>query len=102
MNGWNQALGDRLNKIPALTTRGTMGVGGAGSGAMDFGAMVMALYNNTLPPSLNTEDPDPACRFRFVQNDPIDAPIREALTLGYSMFGGQCAALLVRRFEESF
>ena len=100
MAGWNRVFGDRLGAIPALTTHGAIGVNGAGSGAIDFAAAVLSLHSNTVPPSLNTDDPDPASRFRFVQGDPIDAPIRQAVSVGHAMFGGQCAALVIRRFAE--
>ncbi len=98
--GWNQVFGDGLPDIPAMTTRGALGNNGAGTGAIDFAAMVMAMHRNTVPPSLNTDKADPSSRFRFVQDDPIDAHITEAITTGYALAGGQCAALLVRRFEE--
>ncbi len=100
MAGWNDVFGSRLGEIPAMTTRGAHGNNGAGSGAIEFAATVMALYRNTVPPSLNTGDCDEACRFSFVQSDPIDAPIREAITLGYALTGGQAAALVIRRLEE--
>ena len=101
MNGWNEVFGSRLDDIPALTTRASVGNNGAGSGAIDLAATVTALYHNTVPPSLNTDQLDPACRFRFVQNDPVDAKIDHAVSLGYAAAGGQSAALVIRRYQES-
>jgi len=98
--GWNEVFGERLARIHALTTRGAVGTNGAGSGAIDCAATVMAVQRNTVPPSINTAHLDPACRFRFIQGDPKDARIRTAVSLGYSLAGGQCAALVFRRFEE--
>jgi len=100
ITAWNGLLGSRLHQVSALTTRGALGHNGAGSGAIDFAATVMALYRNTIPPSLNTSNPDPASRFRFVQGDPQDAPVRQALSLGYALAGGQSAALLIKKFGE--
>lgn len=98
--GWNDVLGDRLDDIPALTTRGATGNNGAGSGAIDFAATVLALHRSTVPPSLNTAPADPASRFRFVQDDPVDARIDRAISFGMALSGGQRAALVLRRFEE--
>ncbi|MEK7756011.1 MAG: beta-ketoacyl synthase N-terminal-like domain-containing protein, partial [Planctomycetota bacterium] len=100
MSAWNEVFGSRLDQVPALTTRGALGHNGAGSGAIDFAATVMALYRNTIPPSLNTSNPDPASRFRFIQGDPKDARVRQAISLGYALAGGQSAALVIKKFEE--
>ncbi len=98
---WSDVFGSRLSRIPAMTTRGALGINGAGSGAIDFSATVMALAHNTVPPSLNTSDPDPASRFQFVNHDPKDARIGHAVTVSYALAGGQTAALVVRKAEES-
>ncbi len=98
--GWNELFGARLDRIPALSTRGATGNNGAGSGAIEFAATVTAVYRNTVPPSLNTCDLDDACRFRFVQDDPIDASVAQAVSVGYALAGGQSAALVIRRLTE--
>jgi len=97
---WGEVFGSRLSRIPAVTTRGALGINGAGTGAIDFAATVMALANNTVPPSLNTSSPDPASRFHFVGDDPRDARITHAVTVSYALAGGQTAALVVRKVEE--
>jgi len=83
-----------------MTTRGALGINGAGTGAIDFAATVMALARNTVPPSLNTSNPDPASRFHFVGDDPKDARITHAATVSYALAGGQTAALVVRKVED--
>ena len=100
MAAFHRVFGDQLVGIDALTTRGALGNNGAGTGAIDFAATVMALFQRTVPPSMNTDRLDPECRFRFVQDDPIDANIHQAISLGYALAGGQTAALVIRRFQE--
>ena len=39
-------------------------------------------------------------RFRFVQDDPIDADVGHALSLGFALAGGQSAALVLKRYQE--
>jgi 3-oxoacyl-[acyl-carrier-protein] synthase II len=99
MNGWGGAFGERLSKIPAMTTRGTLGNNGAGTGAIDFAAAVMSLYRNTVPASRNTERLDPQCRFQFNHGDAKDMHIRQAITSASAMTGGQSAALVIRKYE---
>jgi len=100
MAAWEEVFGEHLEAAKAFTTRGAIGNNGAGAGGIDFAATVHALYQKTLPPSVNTGDPDPACRLRFVQDDPVDANARQALSVGYALAGGQSAALVIRTLED--
>ena len=97
--GFNKAMGDQLDQCWALTTRGSIGNNGAGSGALDFAAAVMALHRNTVPPSLNTQPADPKSRFRFRADDSVDASLTHAMTTGVALTGGQCAALLLEKYR---
>jgi len=100
MSGWREVFESNVEPVRALATRGAVGNCGAGSGAIDIVATTMALHRNTVPPSLNTDQLDPACPFRFVQGDPVDVPITHAVTAAQALAGGQVGALVLRRFEE--
>ncbi len=97
---WNRVFGPRLDQAHALCTRGGLGNSGAGAGAIDFAATVMALHHRTIPASVGTAELEPGCRFRFVQDDPIDARLDYAASVGYALAGGQAGALVIRRFQE--
>ncbi|MGD2109255.1 MAG: beta-ketoacyl-[acyl-carrier-protein] synthase family protein [Phycisphaerae bacterium] len=97
---WTDVFGDRLAEVPAMVTRGAVGNNGAGSGAIDFAAAVMALYHNTVPPSLNTDTLASDCTFQFVHGDPVDAKITQAVSVGTALIGGQSAALVIREYRE--
>ncbi len=99
ITAWNTVFSDRLARIPAFTTRGSLGINGAGSGAMDFSAMVMALSRNTVPPSINAANPAPASQFNFAHHDPKDSRAKQALSIAYALGGGQAAALVIRKWE---
>jgi len=98
--GLAAVLGERCRTLPAIAIKGTLGHNGAGSGAIDVAVAVMSLYNNTVPPSLNTDEPDPELKLGFVTDGPVDSPARTALTLGYALHGGQNAALVIRKYQE--
>jgi 3-oxoacyl-[acyl-carrier-protein] synthase II len=100
MNGLRAALGGRADGLPAVAIKGAVGNNGAGAGAIDLAACAMAVHHNTVPPSLNTEDPDSSCGLRFAASDPFDAPIRYALSTAFAMGGGQNAALVIKKYEE--
>ncbi len=98
--GWREVFGPQLGDKHAATTRGSMGVNGAGSGAIDFAVSVMALSTNTVPPSLNTDRATSANTFGFVSGGAVDANIQTMISLGSSLSGGQRAALVVKKFKE--
>ncbi len=100
MAALDAVFGDRLAEIPALAIKGSLGNNGAGSGAIDLAVAVKAMQHNTVPPSLNTENPDPACRLRLNSQDPVDAPIRRVCSVAYSLGGGQNAALVIQQYAE--
>lgn len=97
--GIRTALAGRED-VPVLAIKGAVGNNGAGSGAIDLAVATLAMYHNTVPPSVNTTRVDPACGLRVVTDDPIDARIGYALSTAYALNGGQNAALVIRRYQE--
>lgn len=100
MAAYDKVFDTRLDDIPAMVVRASIGNNGAGSGAVDFAATTLALYNNTVPPSLNTSHLDSTCRFRFAQGGPVDAKITQAISAGHALVGGQSAAIVIRKYQE--
>jgi 3-oxoacyl-[acyl-carrier-protein] synthase II len=93
-------LGPRVEQTAVLSIKGGLGNNGAGSGAIDFIAAVLSLYNATIPPAVNSDPPDPACGLKLTTRGPVDARIEHVLSLAYALSGGQNAALVIRRFRE--
>ncbi len=85
--------------IPALAIKGALGNSGAGSGAIDFAAGLLALKHNTIPVSVNTRPSAAGCGLNFVAGEAVDARIETVLSVAYALSGGQSAALVVRRFR---
>jgi 3-oxoacyl-[acyl-carrier-protein] synthase II len=100
MAAWNDVFGAHLDRVPAVTTRGANGNCGAGSGAIDLAATILCMHRHAVVPSVNTGRLAEGCGFRFVQTDPKDARIDHAISVGPALAGGQCAALVVRRWME--
>ncbi len=97
--GIHRALGDRAKRVPALAVKGAVGNNGAGSGAIDLAVAAMCVRHQTAPPAQNLNAPDPRCDLNVVAGDPIDARIGAAVSVGYSLGGGQNAALVLKRLE---
>jgi 3-oxoacyl-[acyl-carrier-protein] synthase II len=92
-------FGDRTKTIPVLSTKGSLGNNGAGSGAIDLAISIMAMKRGTIPPARNTETVDPACNLNVVRNDPIDCRANAVLSVASALSGGQTAALVIRRYQ---
>ena len=93
-------LGARTEQVPAMAIKAGIGNSGAGSGAIDFIAAVLALYHATIPPAFNSAPVDPSCGLRVSVDGPTDVRAEYALSTAYALGGGQNAALVIKRFKE--
>src|SRR5262249_36329311 len=67
------------------------------AGAVEAAAMALTLKDGVLPPTINHTTPDPACDLDYVPNSAREYPVRVAVSTSFG-FGGQNAALVMRRF----
>ncbi len=70
-----------------------------GAGGLEAGITIMALQNQILPPTMNLDDPDPACDLNYIPNKPQMATVDVALSNSFG-FGGTNGALIFRRWAE--
>ena len=71
-----------------------------GAGGLEAGISVMALVDQTLPPTINYENPDPACDLDYIPNHARKANVEYALSNSFG-FGGTNAALIFRRWSAA-
>lgn len=85
--------------VPVWAPKSFFGNLGAGTGAVEMVASVLALEHGMLPPTLNYEAPDPNCPVRVSDEaQPIDKPT--FLNLNVTRIG-QASCLMVRKHESS-
>jgi 3-oxoacyl-[acyl-carrier-protein] synthase II len=94
------ALGEQVAQARVMNVKAGLGNNGAGSGALDFIAAVLAVHYGSIPPAFNSTPLDSACELNLVTTGPIDARIEYALSTAYALGGGQNAALVIRRFRQ--
>lgn len=90
-------FGDYAKKIPATALKGHFGNPGAGGGALELIAGILALKNNALFPIVNNENCDPECPVlpvREAGSNPGDSFVKVAY-----QSAGQASALLVKKFK---
>lgn len=76
--------------------KGAIGHLVAASGVVELGATLLALQHQTVPATLNLEEPEPECRFDCVPHEARPAEIATALTICRGI-GGQNAVMVLRR-----
>lgn len=91
-------FGDRAKKVPVSSTKSMTGHLLGGAGGLEAGIGVLALRDQILPPTINQENPDPACDLDYIPNKSRKAEVNFALSNSFG-FGGTNASLLFKRWE---
>jgi 3-oxoacyl-[acyl-carrier-protein] synthase II len=73
------AFGEEARRIPMSATKSQLGHPQGASGAAGLGATLCAMQTNIIPPTINLDEPDPACDLDYVPNRAREARVRTAL-----------------------
>lgn len=91
-------FGEHARRLAISSTKSMTGHALGAAGGIEAGVCALAVKNQTLPPTINYEVPDPACDLDYVPNVARAAEVVYALSNSFG-FGGTNAALLFRRFD---
>ena len=92
-------FGDRAYQIPISSTKSMIGHSLGASGSLEAVACVKTITEGMIHPTVNQEDPDPACDLDYVPNQARNRKVNVVLSNAFG-FGGQNACLVFRRFQE--
>src|SRR5262249_17602005 len=98
-NAIKAAFGDHAYKLAASSTKSMTGHLLGGAGGLEAGITALAVNRQTLPPTINLENPDPECDLDYVANESRQAAVSYALSNSFG-FGGTNPALLFKRSEK--
>ena len=90
--------GEHAKRVAVSSTKSMTGHLLGGAGGLEAGISILALRDQTLPPTINYEHPDPECDLDYIPNQTRKAEVRYALSNSFG-FGGTNAALLFKRWE---
>jgi 3-oxoacyl-[acyl-carrier-protein] synthase II len=91
-------FGERAYGIPVSSTKSMTGHLLGAAGGIEAVFSILALFHGILPPTINLENPDPACDLDYVPNKARPAAIKAALSNSFG-FGGVNACLIFKRAD---
>jgi beta-ketoacyl-acyl-carrier-protein synthase II len=92
------ALGDHAYEVKISSTKSMTGHLMGATAALEALFCVQAIRENVIPPTINLNDPDPACDLDYVPNQAQEVPVHAAMTNAFG-FGGHNAVLAFREFS---
>jgi 3-oxoacyl-[acyl-carrier-protein] synthase II len=93
-----QVFGDHTATVPVSGTKGYYGHALGASGAFEAAICALASTNRWLPPTVNLQQPDPACDLAYLAGEGRDADPEFILSNSFG-FGGINACLVFRRAD---
>ena len=94
--GLKAALGDHAYKVVISSSKSMTGHLLGAAGGIEAVFSVLALDNNTVPPTINYETPDPDCDLDYCPNQARDMQIDVAVSNSFG-FGGTNGTLVFKR-----
>lgn len=92
-----RAFGAHAHKLAVSSTKSMIGHALGAAGGIEAIFTVLAVQNGIAPPTINLENPDPACDLDYVPNAAREMPIEIALSNSFG-FGGTNATVCFKRF----
>ncbi len=89
------AFGDHAYRLKMSATKSQIGHPQGASGAAGIGSALMTLSNGVVAPTINLDEPDPACDLEYTPNQAQKADVRTALCNCIG-FGSKNSAIVLR------
>ncbi len=92
-----KALGEHALQVAVSSTKSMTGHLLGGSGGIEAVATMMAIANNSVPPTINLKNPDPECDLDYVPNSSRELEVAVALSNSFG-FGGHNVTLAFQKY----
>ncbi len=92
-----QVFGEHAYKLKVSSTKSMTGHCIGAAGGVEAIACTLAIRDQYFPPTINLEEPDPACDLDYVPNSGVEGPIR--VTISNSLgFGGHNGVVAITEY----
>ena len=93
---FKEVFGEGARNIKISSTKSMTGHLLGGTGALEAAFCALAIRDSFVPPTINYENPDPACDLDYTPNTGVAREVRAALSTSLG-FGGHNAALVFKK-----
>ncbi len=87
-------FGEHAHKLSISSTKSQLGHLLGASGGVELVLSVLAAKENVIPPTINLDEPDPACDLDYTPNQPREREIAAAMSNSFG-FGGHNASIII-------
>lgn len=94
-----RVFGDGAKALPMSSIKSMVGHLIGAAGAVEAAAMALTLSDKAIPPTINQTQRDPNCDLDYVPNTAREKKANIAVSTSFG-FGGQNAALVMKRFDD--
>ncbi|MFE9291918.1 beta-ketoacyl-[acyl-carrier-protein] synthase family protein [Streptomyces olivaceus] len=91
---FKRSLGDHAYRVPVSSIKSMIGHSLGAIGSLEVAASALAIEHDTVPPTANLHDPDPACDLNYTPITAREQRIDTVLSVG-SGFGGFQSAMVL-------
>ena len=85
-----RVFGDHARKLSISSTKSQLGHLLGASGGVELVLTVLALRDSVIPPTINLENPDPACDLDYTPNQPRSRELRGRHVEQFWLWRSQC------------
>jgi 3-oxoacyl-[acyl-carrier-protein] synthase II len=93
-----RAFGDHARRVAISSTKSMTGHLLGAAGVVEAIFSILAIRDSVLPPTINLENPDPACDLDYVPGSARRSPVQIALSNSFG-FGGTNGSLVFRALQ---
>jgi len=97
--GIKRVFGREAHAIPISSIKSMVGHCLGSAGAIEAISTLMAIKEDTIPPTLHYRVPDPLCDLNYTPNEAIQRKVDIAITNSFA-FGGNNVCLVFRKWKE--
>ncbi|PWU12359.1 MAG: beta-ketoacyl-[acyl-carrier-protein] synthase II [Verrucomicrobia bacterium] len=95
-----RVFSDHARRMPVCATKSMIGHLISAAGAVEAVASIVGLRGGWVHPTLNLDDPDPACDLNYVPRESREWPAAFVMSNSFA-FGGQNASVIFRRADAA-
>ena len=94
-----KVFGDYAYKMNVSSTKSMTGHLLGAAGAVEAIASILAIQNDTIPPTINFQNADPECDLNYTFNKPQKRTVNIAISNAFG-FGGHNTSVIFKKFKE--